>query len=49
MLEKVYKEKLQRFRSRKKVLLNANISKILNSGEAAGSLCLKAELSLPQM
>jgi len=47
MLEKIYKEGLGRFRNCEEVLLNANVSKILTSGEAAGSLCLKTEVSLP--
>jgi len=47
MSEKAYKEKLQIFRTYK-VLLNANISKILNSGGHAG-LCLNAEVPLSWM
>jgi len=47
---KMYKAKLGRFRNCEEVLLNANVSKILNSVEEGNSsLCLKAEVSLPWM
>jgi len=50
MLENICKAKLERFRNCEKVLLNANLSKILNSGEKGNSSpCLKAGVSLPWM